>query len=124
MEESEELVMRRGGVEQTCAGDVDMTDSWVKSWLKRKCASPPKERANKMTLGALGQMIMSLMQKKQRTREEKNHGRRGRRESGDDRLDPQSQTLPKAWVGCERALRKNRERSLAPEQWGQEARCS
>lgn len=66
--------MRRWSVEQTRAGDVDLADSWVKSWLKRKCASPPKERANKMTLGAHRQMIMSHVQKKRRTREEKNHG--------------------------------------------------
>lgn len=43
--------MRSWSVDETCAGDVDLADSWLKSWLKRKHASPPKERANEMTLG-------------------------------------------------------------------------
>lgn len=44
--------MRIWNIEEVRAGDVDLADSWVKSQLKRECVSPPKEKANKMTLGA------------------------------------------------------------------------
>lgn len=35
------------------AGDVDLADSWVKSWLERECVRPPRKRTDEMTLQGL-----------------------------------------------------------------------
>lgn len=50
---SKELEMRIWSAGEVRAGDVDLIDSWVKSWLKRECVRPPRKRTNKMTLGGL-----------------------------------------------------------------------
>lgn len=43
--------MRIWSLEEVRVGRAGLADSWVKSRMKRESASPPREKANKMTPG-------------------------------------------------------------------------
>lgn len=84
---------------------------------------PPRERANKMTLGAREQMIMSHVQKELETGRGGIMGVRGKESLGRTVWIHQARHSRRT-VGCRKAIRKRFQRPVSLEQWGQKANRS